>query len=126
MKGERMKRMWKVLGTVLLVGALAGACGGDSGGDAEGGDAGGGGSVAVSAADFAFSPTSLTAAAGDTIEFSNDDDAKHSFTAEEAGIDEDADAGQSVSIDLGEAEAGTYDFICKYHPNMKGTLEITS
>lgn len=124
-----MNKMWKVLGALLLVGALAGACGGDSGGDSEsteaGGGSGGGGSVTLTAADFAFSPDAVTAAAGDTIEFSNDDDAKHSFTAEEAGIDEDADAGESVSIDLGDAEAGTYDFVCKYHPEMTGTLEIT-
>ena len=120
-----MKRT--TMGALLLVTALLGAaCGGD-GADASGGGGGegGGGSVSLSASDFEFSPASLTAAAGDTIEFSNDDEGKHSFTAEEAGLDEDADGGESVSISTGGVEAGTYDFICKYHPNMKGTLEIT-
>ena len=118
----------KFVGALLLVGALAGACGGDSGGDAPAADpapGGGGGAVTLSAQDIQFSPTDLSAASGDTIEFDNADDVKHSFTAEELEIDEDVEAGESVSIDLGEAEAGSYDFICKYHPDMTGTLEIT-
>lgn len=121
-------RIARVIGALLLVGALAGACGGDSAEDTSGGGAatggGGGGSVTLSADDLQFSPTDLSAAAGDTIEFSNDDDVKHSFTVEEADIDEDADAGESVSVSLGDAEPGSYDFICKYHPDMTGSLEL--
>ncbi len=46
--------------------------------------------------------------------------------AEEADLDEDVDAGDSVTIDLGGVEAGTYDFLCEYHPDqMTGTLEVT-
>ena len=122
-------RVAKVLGALLLVGALAGACGGDSGGADAGADAatggGGGGSTTLSADDLQFNPTDLSAAAGDTVEFTNDDDVEHSFTVEELEIDEDADAGDSVSVDLGDAEPGTYDFICKYHPDMTGSLEVT-
>jgi plastocyanin len=57
---------------------------------------------------------------------SNEGDSPHNLQAEEAGIDEDVDPGEKVSIDLDEVEPGTYDFICKFHPDdMKGTLEIT-
>ena len=121
-------RIAKVIGALLLVGALAGACGGDSAEDTSGGAAttggAGGGSVTLGADDLVFNPTDLSAAAGDTIDFTNDDDVKHSFTVEELDIDEDADAGDSVSVSLGDAEPGTYDFICKYHPDMTGTLEV--
>ena len=121
--------MLAILGIVAL---LATACGGDEGGspaasgDDGGGGAGGGTSVTVTAADFSFDPESVTAAAGDTIELSNEGESPHNLQAEEAGLDEDVDPGKTVSIDLADVEPGTYDFICKFHPDdMKGTLEIT-
>ena len=120
-----MKRIGIALGLVAAL-ALTGACGGDDGGDAAPADgAAAPEAVTLTASDMAFSPPTLEAPAGGSIEFVNDDDAKHSFTATEAGIDIDADAGASATVDLGGAEAGSYDFICKYHPDMKGTLEIT-
>src|SRR3712207_7240348 len=45
---------------------------------------------------FRSEPASLTAASGDTISFTNEDDAEHNITVEEAGIDEDVDAGGST------------------------------
>lgn len=66
----------------------------------------------------------MTAAAGDSIEFTNDDDATHSFTVQEANIDEEVDAGASTTIAV-DVDPGTYDFICKFHDDMTGTLEVT-
>jgi plastocyanin len=131
MKGDRMIR--KMLAMVGIVALLATACGGDDGGspaasgdDGGGGAGGGGSSVTVTAADFSFDPESVTAATGDTIELSNEGESPHNIQAEEAGLDEDVDPGKTVSIDLADVEPGTYDFICKFHPDdMKGTLEIT-
>jgi plastocyanin len=128
MKGDRMiKRMMATLGIVAL---LATACGGDEeGSPAASGDGGGGessSSVTVTAADFSFDPETVTAAVGDTIELSNEGDSPHNLQAEEAGLDEDVDPGATVSVDLADVEPGTYDFICKFHPDdMKGTLQIT-
>jgi plastocyanin len=123
----------KLLAAAGIVALLATACGGDDGGEAsaaeDGGGSGGGGgsSVTLTAEDFSFDPGTVTAAAGDTIELSNEGEAPHNLQAEDAGLDQDVDAGESVSIDLADVEPGTYDFICKFHPDdMKGTLEITS
>ncbi len=126
------KRLVLVLGAAAL---LTAACGGDDGGGgggAAGGggggaaDNGGGGSPTLVAADFAFQPASLTAATGDTIAFTNEDDAKHNITVEEAGIDEDVDAGGSTTVSLEGVDAGRYDFFCEYHKEaMTGTLEVT-
>lgn len=119
---------------LTLVALLGAACGGgDAGGEEDvgtdtGAGGGGGGSSAatLTASDFKWDPTSLTVAAGGTIELTNEDDAKHNITVEEAGIDEDVDPMGSVSVDVGDAEPGSYDFICEYHPDtMKGTLEVT-
>ncbi|MGI8706699.1 MAG: cupredoxin domain-containing protein [Actinomycetota bacterium] len=119
---------------MVMVAVLVAACGGDGGETTDGGggggdDAGGGGvgsSVTLTAANFAFEPESLTAATGDSIEYMNEDGAEHNISAEEAGLDEDVEAGSSTTVDLADVEPGTYDFICKYHPDsMKGTLEVT-
>ena len=120
-----MRKMSFVVGLVLVA-ALGGACGGDDPVPAGGEGNGAGESVALTAANFAFEPSSLSAAAGSTIELSNEDDAKHNFTSEEAGLDEDVDAASSVSISLADVEPGSYDFFCEYHrDSMIGTLEVT-
>ena len=125
-----MKLRWMIVMTMVAV--LAAACGGDDGeatggGGTRGGETGGGGgSVTLTAVDFAFQPESVTAAAGDTIEYTNEDDAEHNILAEEAGLDEDVEADSTTTVDLADVNPGTYDFICKYHPDsMKGTLEVT-
>ena len=123
-----IRRMFATVGIVAL---LATACGGDDGGTPaasgdNGGSGGGGNRVTVTAADFSFDPETVTAGVGDTIDLSNEGDSPHNLQAEEAGIDEDVDPGEKISVELDEVEPGTYDFICKFHPDdMKGTLEIT-
>ena len=118
-----------VLAVLLVVAAFGVACGGETGKAGDTGSSGAeeGATTAVTAADFAFQPTSVSVGAGGTIQLTNEDDAEHSFTADDAGIDIDADGGQSVTVEVGDAEPGTYDFYCKYHKDsMTGTLEITS
>lgn len=124
-----MSKRRSLIGAVAFVALLGAACGGDDGGDAggsaAGGDGGGGGSITLTAKDFAWDPGTLTAAAGSSIELVNDDDAKHNLTIEDAGVDEDVDGGASVTVDLGDVEAGSYEFVCEYHPDtMTGTLEV--
>jgi plastocyanin len=122
-KGDAVKKI--LVGTLVALALLGAACGGDDGGESGGGEAGGSETATLTAAEFAFDPSTLTVASGGSIEFTNEDDAEHNITAEEAGIDEDVDAKGSVTVDLSDVEAGTYDFFCEYHPDMKGTLEVT-
>lgn len=117
--------MKKMMIAGLAIAAIAAVgCGGDSEAGS-GPDGGGGASVSLVAQDMKFSPASLSAASGSSIEFTNEDDAQHSFTAEDAGIDEEVDAKASTVVDLSDVDAGSYDFVCKFHPGMKGTLEVT-
>jgi plastocyanin len=126
--------MKKALACGFVVLALvAGACGGDDGGEEdatapateeEAPEAAGTGTI--TAANFAFDPPELTAAAGDSIEFTNEDDTVHSFTIDDSDVDEDAQGGSSTTVDLSSLDAGSYDFYCKYHKDsMTGTLEVT-
>ena len=111
------------IAAVAAVALLGAACGGDSDG---GGDAASGGdTVTLTAAELSWDPGSLTAAAGGSIELVNEDEAEHNLTIEEAGVDEDVAGGEAVTVDLADVEAGSYDFVCEYHPDtMKGTLEV--
>ena len=118
-----IKRLLVALAIIAMVGA---ACGGDDDSGNGGSGNGGGGAVTLTASEFKFDPESLSAAAGDSIEYSNEDDAEHNFTVEDAGLDEDVEPGSSITIDLADVEPGTYDFFCEYHPDsMQGTLEVT-
>ena len=128
-----MKKALMIL--LALVALLGVACGGGDDGGEEGGDDAApveaeaedeGGAVTLTAVNFAFDPATLTAASGSTIDFTNEDDAEHSFTIDDSDVDEDVDGGASTTVDLGSLEAGTYDFYCKYHKDsMTGTLEVT-
>lgn len=117
----------RTLVAVGMAAALLAACGGDEAGTGDNGGGGGGGAATtITASDFAFDPETVTIAAGDGIELTNEGEAEHNITAEDAGLDEDVDAGDSVTVDTSDVEPGTYDFICEYHPDqMKGTLEVT-
>jgi len=113
----RIARFTIVIAAVALLGA---ACGGDDGGN--GGD-GGGTTDSVTMVDNEFQPSSFTAAST-TLTVTNEGEALHSFTLAEGGIDQDVQAGEDASIDLSGLDAGTYDFTCKYHPEMTGSLTI--
>jgi plastocyanin len=117
----------KLLCALALIAMLGVACGGGDDSGSAGGDTGGGASsAALTAADFAFSPTSLSIASGGSVEFTNDDDTEHNFSIDDAGISQDVEGGESATVDLSGVDAGSYDFYCKYHKDsMTGTLEVT-
>jgi len=113
----RIARFTIAVAAVALLGA---ACGGDGGGN--GGD-GGGATDSVTMVDNEFQPSSFTAAST-SITVTNEGEALHSFTLADGGIDEDVQAGESADVDLSGLDAGSYDFICKYHPEMTGSLTV--
>lgn len=70
---------------------------------------------------FAFQPAELEIAAGDTVSFTNADNAPHTATALDGSFDTGRlNAGDSGSITV--AEAGSYEFKCNFHPAMRGTI----
>jgi plastocyanin len=113
----RIARFTIAIAAVALLGA---ACGGDDGGN--GGD-GGGTTDSVTMVDNEFQPSSFTAAST-TVSVTNDGQALHSFTIADGDIDQDVQAGESAEVDLSGLEAGTYDLICKYHPEMTGSVTV--
>jgi plastocyanin len=135
--------------TGVLVGVLALAAAGCGGGDGGGGSAsattaapettsapetttaaggGGGNEFKLTATDFKFDQASLELQAGSEVkvEVSNQGQAEHNFTFEQAGADQDVEAGEDATVAFTAPDAGTYKFRCKYHPTaMKGTVTVT-
>lgn len=72
---------------------------------------------------FKFSPAEISVAAGDTITFVNEDGAPHTGTALDGSFDTGRlNKGESGTVTL--ANAGTVEFKCNFHPNMKGTVTV--
>jgi plastocyanin len=78
--------------------------------------------------DFAFQPSCFTASASQGISVTNADGAVHSFTIHGTPVDVDIAAGETFNGEAvaGVVEPGTYDFVCTYHPEMKGTVTVVA
>lgn len=104
-----------------------GSGGGGGGGNDDGGsdDSGGGGAIALTADNFAFSPTALEVKSGAEISIENAaPGTPHTFTVDGTDIDLELSPGdvEDETIDL---DPGTYAFHCRFHASMTGTLTVT-
>jgi plastocyanin len=70
----------------------------------------------------AFVPAEIRAHVGDTVEWDNSDIAAHTATSKEGGFDVNVVPTRKGSAVL--RRPGTFDYICRYHPNMKGQLIV--
>jgi plastocyanin len=71
--------------------------------------------------DERVTPNSITIAVGETVTFVNADDDEHTATGPEFDTGE-MDPGVSVTITFDEA--GSFDFVCQFHPEMRGTVIV--
>lgn len=76
-----------------------------------------GNTVGLTAGDFYFESTCLTASSGGKVSVSvtNSGTALHNFSVTSLGIDEDVAAGESITVDVTLPSTGTLPFQCKYH-----------
>jgi plastocyanin len=81
----------------------------------------------LTASGFAWDETSLEMAAGSEVkvEVTNDDSASHSFTFDEASVDQTVAAGEDATVTFTAPDAGDYEFRCKFHAAMTGTVTVT-
>jgi hypothetical protein len=77
----------------------------------------------VTVAGFAFGPGSVEVEAGDSVTWSNDDEAPHTATGDDFDTGTIASgASASVTFDT----AGTFDYVCSIHPQMTGTVVVAA
>ena len=94
--------------------------------DGAGGDDDGGESVATSvqANNFSFDPTELEIASGEDLTVKNGNaNTPHTFTVDGTEVDVELAplASEELTIDL---DPGEYGFLCRFHPEMTGTLTV--
>jgi plastocyanin len=82
-----------------------------------------GGGDAVTIANFAFGPASLSVAAGTTGTWTNADTAAHTATADDGSFDSSSIA-PGATFSQAFDTAGTFAYHCSIHPNMTATIEV--
>jgi plastocyanin len=83
------------------------------------------GTVSATMANFAFDPASITASVGDVITWTNNDSAPHTATVTSDPTCTTDSLASGATGSLVFNTAGSYEFFCKIHPTMKGTIEVS-
>jgi plastocyanin len=79
--------------------------------------------IQISMENLVISPAEAAAKVGDTIEWINKDIFAHTATARSGDWDVTMPPKKTVTLVL--KTAGTVDYYCRFHPNMKATLTVT-
>ena len=78
--------------------------------------------IEITMENLVISPAEVSAKVGDTIAWINKDVFAHTATAKNGDFDVTLLPKKSATSVL--KKAGTVDYYCRYHPNMKATLKI--
>jgi len=78
--------------------------------------------IKVTSTDLVFAPSEVSAKVGDTIEWINKDVFAHTATARNGDFDMMMPPKKTVTSVL--KKAGTIEYYCRFHPNMKAVLKI--
>jgi plastocyanin len=81
-----------------------------------------GATIQISMENLEISPAEASAKVGDTIEWINRDVLVHTATARNGDFDVTMPPNNTVRFVL--KKAGSVEYYCRYHPNMKATLKI--
>ena len=128
-----MKRFVLGLGLVALAVITAACSGGSSGATASPGgsaapSAAAGDGIVVSAKDLAFSTAAITAPADEAFQITldNQEAAPHNIAIKDPSgtvvYKGEIVSSTKVTNNVPALAAGTYEFFCEVHPDMKGTL----
>lgn len=79
--------------------------------------------ITIEMKDLVVTPAEITAKVGDTIVWENRDVFAHTATATDKSFDVMLPPKKSGRLTV--TKAGTFDYFCKFHPNMKAKLTVT-
>jgi plastocyanin len=78
---------------------------------------------AVDIHNFAFNPGSLSVAVGDTVTWTNTDTVAHTVTSRDGTFNSGTlEPGKTFTFTF--TKAGSFDYVCSFHPNMTGTIVV--
>ena len=78
--------------------------------------------VQITMENLVIAPAELSAKVGDTVELINKDVFAHTATARNGDFDVTMPPKKTVTLVL--KKAGTVEYYCRFHPNMKATLVV--
>ncbi len=78
--------------------------------------------IQISMVNLEITPAEASARVGDTIEWSNKDVLAHTATARNGNFDVMLPPKKSATFVV--KKAGTVEYYCRFHPNMKATLRV--
>ncbi len=73
---------------------------------------------------FAFGPADLSLEAGATVTWTNLDGADHTVTQTGGLVFKSPDLATGDTFAVTFEEPGSYQYICKFHPAMRGTVTV--
>ena len=79
--------------------------------------------IQITIDNMVFAPAEVSAKVGDTIEWINRDVLAHTATARNGDFDVTTPPKKTVTSVL--QKAGSVEYYCRFHPNMKATLNIS-
>lgn len=81
--------------------------------------------VTSSMSNIAFAPAAITAKVGDVIGWTNKDNVQHTATLKSDPTCTTPNIGNGETGSLVFNVAGTYEYFCKIHSSMTGTITVT-
>jgi plastocyanin len=81
-----------------------------------------GATIQITMENLVIAPTEMSAKVGDTLELINKDVLAHTATAKNGDFDVMMPPKKTVTYVL--KKAGTIDYYCRFHPNMKAVLNV--
>jgi plastocyanin len=78
--------------------------------------------IQITMENLVIAPAEVSAKAGDTIELVNKDVFAHTATARNGDFDVTMPPKKTVTLVL--KKAGSVEYFCRFHPNMKATLTV--
>lgn len=90
--------------------------------DAEDGDAAA--AVEVTIQEFAYSPAEITITAGQSVTWTNQDEAPHTATARDRDVLQSGTMNQGESFTQVFDTPGTFEYFCEFHPDMQGIVVV--
>lgn len=80
--------------------------------------------VTVDIKGFAYNPRTVEVPAGGSVTWTNQDNAPHTVTGLNGAIPQSGAMPFGATFTQVFTTSGAYDYLCAYHPNMKGTVVV--